>query len=112
MATTPTTLPTAAEHRAVIQKETTPAARLVGGRFQFGCQLRDRHARLVRVGTVVRQSRAKFCALGIGDERCGGGPCGRGKGLLGQLTLALHQQFDFGWCQPSQFGRGTELLIQ
>lgn len=41
-----------------------------------------------------------------------GCPCDGGEGLLGQLPFTLQQQFDFGWCQPSQFGRGTELLIQ
>jgi len=31
---------------------------------------------------------------------------------LGDFLLALPQQCDFGWCQSSRFGRGTELLIQ
>ncbi len=41
-----------------------------------------------------------------------GCPRDGGEGLRGQLPFTLQQQFDFGWCQPPQFGRGTELLIQ
>ena len=50
-------------------------------------------------------------ASGRADLVCGraGERC---KGLLGQLTLALQQQFDLGWCQPPRCGRDTELLIQ
>jgi hypothetical protein len=54
---------------------------------------------------------AHLALSGCGDFVAG---CARdgGEGLRGQLTFTLQQQFDFGWCQPPQFGRGTELLIQ
>ena len=54
---------------------------------------------------------ARLAFSGCSDFVAG---CARdgGEGLRSQLTFTLQQQFDFGWCQPPQFGRGTELLIQ
>lgn len=40
----------------------------MGGRYQLCFQLGKRYARLLRVSSVVRQSRTKLCALGIGDK--------------------------------------------
>lgn len=72
MATTPTMTPSAAERWADIQKEITPAtpcaAGLAGSGDELCFQLGQCHARLFGVGAVVRQPRAKLCALGIGDE--------------------------------------------